>query len=48
MIYYLHSEAMPLYLLTLFAKNERAKLSKAQRNALADMVELLVQHWLEF
>ena len=47
-IYYLHSEAMPLYLLTLFAKNERAKLSKAQRNALADMVELLVQHWLEF
>ena len=47
-IYYLHSEAMPLYLLTLFAKNERANLSKAQRNALADMVELLVQHWLEF
>ena len=47
-IYYLHSEAMPVYLLTLFAKNERANLSKAQRNALADMVELLVQHWLEF
>ena len=47
-IYYLHSEAMPLYLLTLFAKNERANLSKAQRNALADMVELLVQHWQEF
>ena len=47
-IYYLHSEAMPLYLLTLFAKNERANLSKAQRNALADMVELLIQHWLEF
>ena len=46
-IYYLHSEAMPLYLLTLFAKNERANLSKAERNALADMVELLVQHWLE-
>ncbi len=47
-IYYVHSEAMPLYLLTLFAKNERANLSKAERNALADMVELLVQHWLEF
>ena len=47
-IYYLHSEAMPLYLLTLFAKNERANLSKAQRNALADLVELLVQHWQEF
>jgi hypothetical protein len=47
-IYYLHSEAMPLYLLTLFAKNERANLSKAERNALADLAELLVQHWLEF
>jgi len=45
-IYYVHSEAMPLYLLTLFAKNERANLSKAERNALADMVELLVQYWL--
>ena len=46
-IYYVHSEAMPLYLLTLFAKNERANLSKAERNALADMVGLLVQFWLD-
>jgi len=29
---------MPLYLLTLFAKNERANLGKAQRNDLADLV----------
>jgi len=47
-IYYVHSNSMPLYLLTLFAKSERANLSKAERNALADMVELLAQHWLEF
>ena len=46
-IYYFHSEAMPLYLLTMFAKNERANLSKAERNALAGLVELLVQIWLE-
>jgi hypothetical protein len=46
-IYYVHSEAMPLYLLTLFAKSERANLSKAERNALADIVELLVKFWLE-
>jgi len=46
-IYYVHSEAMPLYLLTLFAKNERANLSKAERNALADIVELLVKFWLD-
>ena len=46
-IYYFPSEAMPLYLLTMFAKNERANLSKAERNALAGLVDLLVQIWLE-
>lgn len=46
-IYYFHSEAMPLYLLTLFAKNERANLSKAERNDLADLVDILVQAWFE-
>jgi hypothetical protein len=46
-IYYFHSEAMPLYLLTLFAKNERANLSQAERNDLAGLVEILVQTWFE-
>ena len=46
-IYYFHSESMPLYLLTMFAKNERANLSKAERNELAGLVELLVQVWFE-
>ncbi len=46
-IYYFHNEAMPLYLLTMFAKNERANLSKAERNALAGLVDVLVQIWLE-
>ncbi len=46
-IYYVHSDLMPLYLLTLFAKNERANLSKAERNDLAELVHLLVQIWLE-
>jgi len=46
-IYYFHSEAMPLYLLTMFAKNERANVSKAERNALAGLVDVLVQIWLE-
>ena len=47
MVYYFHSEAMPLYLLTLFAKNERANLSKAERNELAGLVGILVSAWLE-
>ncbi|NDY90144.1 type II toxin-antitoxin system RelE/ParE family toxin [Ideonella livida] len=45
-VYYFHSERMPLYLLTLFAKNERANLSKAERNELAGLVALLVDLWL--
>ena len=46
-ICYVHSDLMPLYLLTLFAKNEKANINKAERNALAGLVELLVQIWLE-
>ena len=40
-IYYFHSEAMPLYLLTVFGKNEKANLSRAERNALAELVRAL-------
>jgi hypothetical protein len=46
-IYYFHSEAIPLYLLTLFAKNERSNLSKAERNELTELVRLLVATWQE-
>ena len=45
MIYYFHSEAMPLYLLTLFAKNEQANLTHAERNELAGLVDTLVSVW---
>jgi hypothetical protein len=47
LIYYYHSELMPLYLITLFAKNERANLSKAERNDLAKLVDVLVAVWIE-
>jgi hypothetical protein len=46
-IYYVHSDVMPLYLLTLFAKNERANVSKAERNELHGLVDVLVSIWLE-
>src|SRR5687768_6113893 len=42
-IYYYHSEHMPLYLLTVFAKNERADLAQAERNGLAKLVKILVK-----
>ena len=37
-IYYFHSERIPLYLLTVFGKNEKANLTAAERNALAGLV----------
>lgn len=44
-IYYYHDDLMPLYLLTLFAKGDRANLTKAERNDLADLVDVLVEIW---
>ncbi|MCX5590704.1 hypothetical protein [Alcaligenes endophyticus] len=44
-IYYFHDDAMPLYLLTLFAKGDKVNLSQAERNELAGLVDLLVQIW---
>lgn len=44
-IYYHHDDLMPLYLLTLFTKGDKANLSKAERNALAGLVDVLVNIW---
>ena len=46
-IYSYHNDMMPLYLLTLFAKNEQDNLSKAERNDLAKFVDVLVEIWIE-
>lgn len=46
-IYYYHSEKMPLYLLTIFGKGEKANISKSERNLLAKLVAYLENHWLE-
>ncbi|MCC6534581.1 MAG: type II toxin-antitoxin system RelE/ParE family toxin [Burkholderiales bacterium] len=46
LIYYFHSERMPLYLLTVFAKGDRENLSKKERNELADLVKILVDNAL--
>lgn len=46
-IYYHYDERIPLFLLTIFGKNEQANLSQAERNALAKLVDLLVTTALE-
>lgn len=44
-IYYFHNKSMPLYLLAVFGKNEKANLSKEERNLLAKAVKQLVASW---
>ena len=40
-IYYFHSEKMPLYLLTVYGKSEKADLSPEQRRELSNLTDLL-------
>ncbi len=44
-IYYFHSEMMPLYLLAVFGKNEKANLSAEEKHELAKAVKELVAFW---
>jgi hypothetical protein len=36
---------MPLYLLTVFGKNEKANISAEEKNILAKAVKKLLQYW---
>lgn len=38
-IYYYHSDELPLFLFDVYAKNEKDNLSKAERNALRQVIE---------
>ncbi len=44
-IYYFHNRAVPLFLLTLYGKNEKANLSKLERNKLAGLLRMLVKSY---
>ena len=44
-IYYYHNGTMPLFLLTVFGKGEKANLSKVESNELAKFTKLLLQHY---
>ena len=41
-IYYYHSESLPLFLLNVFAKNEKANLTKAERSEMKVLLPRLV------
>jgi hypothetical protein len=42
-IYYFHSERLPVFLLAAYGKNEKANFSKAERNEMARLVSMLVE-----
>lgn len=44
-IYYYHDENIPLFLLTVFGKGEKANLSKAERNTLSKLTGLLLKQY---
>jgi len=41
-IYYYHSDWLPLFLLTAYAKNEKENLTRAECNTMRRLVEILV------
>jgi hypothetical protein len=44
-IYLFSGESLPVFILAVFAKNEKANLSPAERNALAKMVTALIESY---
>jgi hypothetical protein len=44
-VYYFHSEKLPVFALTVFAKNERANLTLAERNTMASVVRAIKQQF---
>jgi hypothetical protein len=44
-VYYFHNQSIPLFLLSLFGKSEKANLSKSERNELAKLTTLLVKNY---
>jgi len=41
-IYYFHGEELPIFLLAAYGKNEKANLTKAERNAIAKLIPILI------
>lgn len=46
-IYYFHSDRMPVFLLAMYGKNEKANLDQAERNAMRMRIPILVAGYLK-
>jgi hypothetical protein len=46
-VYYFGGEALPLFLLTIYAKNQKANLTKAERNEFRTIISLLARTYVK-
>lgn len=44
-IYYFHNESIPVFLLSIFSKNEKVNLTQAERNELKSLIPELVRSY---
>jgi hypothetical protein len=44
-IYYFHSASIPIFLLSVFGKKDKANLTNAERNELAKLTKLIIKHY---
>ncbi len=44
-VYYFHSEIMPLYLLAIFGKNEKANINDKEKQMLTKITQQIVDYW---
>jgi len=44
-VYYYHNKTLPLFLLTVFGKGEKANLSKQERNDLATLTTFIIKNY---
>jgi hypothetical protein len=42
-IYYYHDENLPIFLFTVYVKNQRANITAAEKNALKKIIQLIVK-----
>jgi hypothetical protein len=44
-IYYFHNASIPIFLLSVFGKKDKANLTNAERNELAKLTKLITKHY---
>ncbi len=44
-IYYYHNNSIPLFLLTVFGKNDKSNLTKAEKNELSKLIPLILNNY---